>query len=224
MILTVLSLSVNLSAAVIGSSDALSEHLQRAYESYLQGEAATTVSDKEQDFNRALRLFSQLEGEPGNGKLYYNIGNTYYQLEQYGWSILYYLRAQRLLPRDQKVQFLLTMAEAQQNLPITTESRWVSLFFFWHLKMSQVERIQAFMAFCVALLLFGSLFIWYRSGLLKILTALSGIAASVLLVSILYFHYFAPVQAVIVNAFGYIMVQEKTMPSLATNSLFLEPS
>ncbi len=202
VLLVLLVWSTPLLGDAVGSSDALTDHLDRAYDAYHAGEVATTVGAKEQDFNRALRLYSQLEGEPGDGKLYYNIGNTYFQLEQYGWAILYYLRAQRLLPRDDRIQFHLALARAQQNLPLEPESKVKNILFFWHLKLSQSERVKLFIALCALLAIFGSLWLWKCSEIMKILTAIVSVAAAILLSSMLYFHYFAPVDAVIVKAFG----------------------
>jgi tetratricopeptide (TPR) repeat protein len=189
-------------AAIAGPADALSTHLQKADDSYHAGEVATTIGEKELNFLRALRLYSQLEGEPGNGKLYYNIGNTYFQLEQYGWAILYYLRAERLRPRDDRIQFHLTLARAQQGLPLAPENKLKNALFFWHVKLSQTERIQLFIALIALLFFFGSLWLWYRSQAFKILSIMAGLCSALLLSSILYFYYFAPVDAVIVKAFG----------------------
>ena len=68
---------------------------------YSQGVSAATVAGQSAAFNAALDEFLGLEaaGNPvfGSGKLYYNIGNTYFQLEEYPRAILYYARAERLM-------------------------------------------------------------------------------------------------------------------------------
>ncbi|MDP1835532.1 MAG: SH3 domain-containing protein [Chlamydiales bacterium] len=189
-------------AEVVGPSDALGDHLKRAYESYMAGETATTVGEREQHFNRALRLYTQLEAEPGNGRLFYDIGNTYFQLEQYGWSILYYLRAQRLLPRDDRVQFHLTLAQAQQHLPIDPDDKWKNRLFYWHMKLSQSERIQLFVGLAAITALLASFLIWRRSETVKIVTGITTVCSLLVLGSVLYYQYFAPVEGVVVKAFG----------------------
>ncbi len=200
--LVLLMSSLSLVADVVGPSDALTEHLQRAYDSYRAGESAVTIEGKEQAFNRALRLYTQLEGEPGNGKLYYNIGNTYFQLEQYGWAILYYLRAQNLLPRDDRVSFHLALAQAQQGLSIGAPQVWKQRLLFWHYRLNQAERIQIFAALTLLVFLVLSLTLWYATKLLKRITMVVMVAWTAVLLSLLYFFYLAPVDGVIVKAFG----------------------
>lgn len=192
----------SISADVLGPTDSLVEHLQRAYDSYHAGEVAQTIEGKEQAFNRALRLYTQLEGEPGDGKLFYNIGNTYFQLEQHGWAILYYLRAQSLRPRDDRISFHLALAQAQQGLSIEAPRPWKQRLFFWHYKLNQSERIQLFSALSFLAFVVASLFIWRSSRLLKrVATVVIG-AWSLVLFSLLYFYYLAPVDGVVVKAFG----------------------
>lgn len=186
----------------VGPSDALTDHLKRAYDSYNAGVAAQTVGEKEQDFNHALHLYSQLESEPGDGKLLYNIANTYFQLEQYGWAILYYLKAQKLLPRDDRIQFQLALAQARQHLPIDPGNKWKNRLFYWHLKLSQSERIQLFLLLSTVTALLASIWIWRKSGTFRIFTLLTGVGMGVVLFSILHFQYFAPVEGVMVKAFG----------------------
>ncbi len=191
-----------LPAVVVGPADALTDHLERAYQSYQTGVAAQTVEGKEQSFNRALRLYLQLEGEPGDGKLYYNIANTYFQLEQYGWAILYYLRAQQLMPRDDRIQFHLALAQAQQGIAIEPPQKWKQRLFFWHYELSQAERIQAFIAFGIVVLLFASIVVWSPNTYAKRFAGIVTFAWMILLVSLLYFQYWAPVEGVMVKAFG----------------------
>lgn len=45
-----------------------------------------------------------------SGALYYNLGNSYFRLNDIGNSILYYERAKKLLPEDEAVQFNLELA------------------------------------------------------------------------------------------------------------------
>lgn len=202
LIVALLLFAAPLTGASVGPSDALTDHLGRAYESYHVGETAQTIEGKEQAFNRALRLYTQLEGEPGNGKLYYNIGNTYFQLEQYGWAILYYLRAQKLLPRDDRVNFHLTLARAEQGIKLEPPQVWKTRLLFWHYKLSQSERIQVFIAFGVLVFLVISWALWNPIPFLKKLAGVFTAAWLLVLASLLYFQYWAPVEAVIVTPFG----------------------
>jgi len=44
------------------------------------------------------------EGDIHNGKLFYNIGNTYFRMEDIGRAILNYRRAQTFIPHDESLQ------------------------------------------------------------------------------------------------------------------------
>ncbi|MCC5709535.1 hypothetical protein LH488_27915, partial [Klebsiella pneumoniae] len=58
-----------------------------AYQSYVEGEKAQTIADRKTQFNHALTLYKDLDNKYhpdfGNGKLFYNIANTYFQLGEY---------------------------------------------------------------------------------------------------------------------------------------------
>ncbi len=77
--------------------------LQQANELFRQGnEHKDRGQDGEGFYRQALLRYEQLVNERGirSGRLYYNIGNTYYMLGDLGRAILYYLRAERLMPAD----------------------------------------------------------------------------------------------------------------------------
>ncbi len=57
-----------------------------------------------QDYTKALELYRQAEKELRNWKLFYNLGNCYYKLEDYVRAKIYFLRAQRLNPSDPDIR------------------------------------------------------------------------------------------------------------------------
>jgi tetratricopeptide (TPR) repeat protein len=68
---------------------------------------------QEGDFENALTSYLRLvEAGFESGKVYYNIGNTYFKLGDVAQSILYYERARRLLPGDEDVQANLDLARS----------------------------------------------------------------------------------------------------------------
>ncbi len=183
-------------------ADALQDHLQRADESYRDGETADTIAAREQAFNRALTLYSRLEDEPGNGKLFYNIGNTYYQLGEYGWAILYYLKGLQLLPRDDLLRFHLSLAQAEQGLPVEAINPVTDKLLFWHRLLAQHEKIYLALSLLALAVLLTSLWIWIPIDSLKVASTLVSIATGAVVLSVVYSQYFAPVQAVVVQSFG----------------------
>ncbi len=52
-------------------------------------------------FQEALDLYKQVDRN--NAYLFFNIGNTYLKLGQLGYAVVYYLRAERLRPRDREI-------------------------------------------------------------------------------------------------------------------------
>lgn len=72
------------------------------------------------DFIKAAELYQQLYDEGYlNGNLLYNLGNTYFKLGAKGRAILYYERAQRLIPGDAdlKANLNYVLADVQEGAP-----------------------------------------------------------------------------------------------------------
>jgi len=68
---------------------------------------------QEGDFEDALASYLRLvEAGFESGKVYYNIGNTYFKLGELAQAILYYERARRLFPGDEDVQVNLDLARS----------------------------------------------------------------------------------------------------------------
>ena len=84
-----------------------------------------------------------------NGFLFFNIGNAYYEAGELGKAILYYRRAQRLIPGSPELEYNMNLARQDLNVPILTENWWDSLkkgLFFWHFMFDFNTRKVAFMA------------------------------------------------------------------------------
>jgi tetratricopeptide (TPR) repeat protein len=82
-----------------------------------------------QDFNKALELYKELENnELRSAALYYNMGNCYFKTGELGYAILYYMRARRLDPFDADInsnleftrQFIPSRLEGIKINPITS--------------------------------------------------------------------------------------------------------
>lgn len=163
---------------------------------YRSGEEAQTIADRKKAFNEALGDYMQLETEYkprfGNGKLYYNLGNTYFQLGEYPWAIFYYMKAQALMPRSKSVETNLALAKSKLSLP---DSDLSSLNF-----LSLPERLQLFAALAVIALLLLSAWIWMDNHWFKnsafVVLALAGLV----LLSLAYTRYLAPLEGVFIQA------------------------
>jgi tetratricopeptide (TPR) repeat protein len=101
--------------------------------------------DAQQSFRRALTGFQSLQREGGqNGRLFYNIANTYLQLGDIGRAIVNYRRALRLAPDDDRVRKNLQVARdlCQVRIPLPATSAIVETLFFWHFGTSLAARLK----------------------------------------------------------------------------------
>lgn len=147
---------------------------QSAFEAYQLGERAETIEERAKYFNKALSLYSQNEVE--DGKLYYNIGNCYYQLNQLGMAIWYYTKAQKLLPRDTKIEKNLQKAQKQAQTPISSWDHILKSVFFFHFKLKVEEQKAIFALLSLILTLFISLAIWIKKPFFKPLISIFSMA------------------------------------------------
>lgn len=180
-----------------------SETIQEAYASYQSGEKASTISQRKEAFNHALALYTQLaESNPtyGDGKLYYNIANTYFQLGEYPWAIFYYYRALSLRPTDEKVKHNLNVSLKKLNLSQASEPTAFQNLIFFHTYFSLPERLQLFFILGLIVLACASVYIWQRQKWLAY--ALLGLALCwlAILLSVGYTRYFSPIEGVVVNS------------------------
>ncbi len=86
-------------------------------------------------YNKALRRYERLRWSGiHNGKLYYNIGNTWFRLHDTGRAILNYRRAQRYMAGDDNLAQNLAFVKSLQPDKIVPRQRSEILktLFFWH--------------------------------------------------------------------------------------------
>lgn len=178
--------------------------VQEADKNYHLGESAATIMERQTAFNSALKLYLTLEEgyQPryGNGKLYYDIGNTYFQLGQYPWAVLYYQRAKALMPREKKVQSNLATTLDKLALPRSDVSSVFGNIFFFQTYLSLPERLQLFFIFSFATCVFYSVFIWRSYIWLRTCAFIALGFVALMLLSLGYTRYFSPIEGVIVHS------------------------
>ena len=105
-----------------------------------------------------------------NGYLYYNLGNTYIRLGKTGPAILNYIRAHKLIPREENLQANLNFAiqQTRDQIPLPEPSP-LSTLFFWVSDLSLSENLK--MAFIVNLIFWLTLIAWFyfRSNTFKLI-------------------------------------------------------
>jgi tetratricopeptide (TPR) repeat protein len=91
---------------------------------------------------QAIELYRELlERGLGGGHLFYDLGNAYLRNGELGRAIASYLRAERLLPRDEDVRANLAFARrsSKDALAPPTPSPVAVTLFFWHYGLSPAE-------------------------------------------------------------------------------------
>lgn len=90
------------------------KNIKLANENYKNAQTTRDVFEREAGFNKALSVYKDLENtiESNNakGKLYFNIGNSYFLLEMYSWAIFYYYKSLNFLPNDTTIHHSLETA------------------------------------------------------------------------------------------------------------------
>ncbi|HSG29847.1 MAG TPA: tetratricopeptide repeat protein [Candidatus Krumholzibacterium sp.] len=141
-------------------------------------------------YRRAILNFEHIVSEGGvrNGKLYYNIGNAWFRLDDLGRAILNYKRARMLRPNDQNLVQNLEYARSRRVNRVETAERervFKTLFFF-HYDIPSRVRLGLFAGFFALIWVAAGLHIFIRRGWLKVLvvvfSALSAIFISSLAV------------------------------------------
>lgn len=184
----------------------LREHLRGAHADYVKGESAETVGDREDAFNRSLAEYLDLERtyHPvyGNGRLYFNIANSYFQLGNYPFAALYYYKAQKLMPRDETVKRNLETALGKMGLTDKKEKTVFHKIFFFHFLTSIPERLQLIFFFFLAVFLSFSIYIWTRREAFFKVGKLTVFIGLIFLASYTFSHYLSPIEAVMVKSSG----------------------
>ncbi|HKQ48309.1 MAG TPA: tetratricopeptide repeat protein [Phycisphaerae bacterium] len=97
-------------------------------------------------FREALDGFQSLVRDGvQNGRLHYNIANTYLRLGDIGRAIANYRRAQRLLPGDEENRKNLEFARSRVELKFAKPAAgaMIETLFFWHYNTSLAARTRA---------------------------------------------------------------------------------
>lgn len=139
-------------------------------------------------YRRAILHFELIAGEGGvrNGKLYYNIGNAYFRLDNLGWAILNYNRASLYIPNNENLRQNLEQARNRRLDKIEKKQREkvFKTLFFLHYDVPSYIRLTLFTAFFAAAWLLAALRLFARNSGLRIGLVVAVAASAVLLVSL----------------------------------------
>ena len=121
----------------------------RANKEYSAGQKAMAERKKEEavgEFEQAVRLYEQLlESGFINGQIYYNLGNAYYRLGMPGKAIIYYRRAEELLPRDADIKANINLLKRdfadRETIRQVPEILKVACFWYFYLNLNEITAI-----------------------------------------------------------------------------------
>lgn len=195
----------------------LEEKLQEAQVSYQLGVKATHYQERKLDFNKALFLYHALEKEnPYSADLDQALADTYFQLGEYAWAILYYERA--LKQGSQNVLLLPHLIQTQEKLGLPPSANQINRSGFFFFLSQQVNLLLG--ATFITFLAFSCL-IWFPCSWLRKFSIFCSALLIFLLGNTLFFYYSTPLEGVIIKSSGFYrapdwnQAQLKNQPLLA---------
>jgi len=179
--------TVDTGSAGISSLD---EYLDRGEEAFRMGmELDISDPDAAKDYyRRAILNFEHISEEAGvqNGKLYYNIGNAWFRMDDLGRAILNYKRAVLFSPNDQNLAQNLEFARSRRVSRVETPERekvFKTLFFIHYDIPSRIRLAIFIMSFALAWISAG-IWLFVRRGYMKIMIVVFSIVSVIFIVSL----------------------------------------
>jgi len=129
--------------------DNVADTFYRANKEYSAGQKAMAQRKKEDavgKFEQAVSLYEQLlESGFINGQIYYNLGNAYYRLGMPGKAIMYYRRAEELLPRNADIKANINQLKRdfvdRETIGQKPEILKVACFWYFYLSLSAITAV-----------------------------------------------------------------------------------
>ena len=97
------------------------------------------------------------DGGIENGKIYYNLGNTYFRINDIGRAILNYRKAEQYMPNDTNLRQNLKYAREKRidKIEEKQETKVLKTIFFWHYDLSVKTRLALFTSFFALVWIFA---------------------------------------------------------------------
>ncbi len=148
--------------------------------------------------NEALKIFLDCEEDMPFGQLLYNIGNTYFHLNDLGLAIAYYRRAEVQLPRNPRV--LKNLATALQQAEVEGRQIYAPLVDFLGVRwLSPFERGLVSIGLIVASLFFFSIYLWLPGYGFRWIWRISALITLFFILAIGLYALFVPLRAVVIK-------------------------
>jgi hypothetical protein len=166
------------------------EYLVRGEEAFRRGmELDSSNPDAAKDYYRkAILSFEHIAEEGGvqNGKLYYNIGNAWFRMDDLGRAILNYKRAALFSPNDQNLAQNLEYARNRRVSSVEAPEREkiFKTLFFIHYDIPSRIRLAVFIASFALIWVSAGAWLFTRRGYLKIMMVVFSIVSLIFILSL----------------------------------------
>lgn len=132
-------------------------------------ELSVTSPDQAKDiYRKSAMRYERIMREGGirNGKLYYNLGNTYFRMKDIGRAILNYRRAEQYIPNDPNLKQNLRYARKMRldEIEEKQETKVLKTLFFWHYDLPTKTRVVGFSICFVLLWIFAAIRIFIKKS------------------------------------------------------------
>lgn len=181
---------ISLSSSAALTDDKKADLFSRAKDAFAEGNSLRVKNSElsKQKYAIAGALFERIEreGKVRNGKLYYNIGNAYFLQNRIGPAILYYRRAEALMPRHTDLRRNLSTVRASRKdyVEIPTKKKILEILFFWHYDFSLFVRFVLFVVCFGAIWVIAALSLLDRRIRARWPAAITAVLAAALAVSV----------------------------------------
>jgi tetratricopeptide (TPR) repeat protein len=144
--------------------------LEQANRAFEQALSSPTPEAAQGYYQQAIAGYKQLiAAGVHNARLYYNLGNAYFRLNDLGHAILHYRRGLRLEPGNRQLQANLSYARSRRTdqIDVSHQHSLLHQLFFWSNELSvQTQWTLALAGYCLAWGCAFSHLVWRRASLL----------------------------------------------------------
>ena len=195
--------------------------LQRANVEYQKGVQSTSYQERSDAFNQALFLYQSIDQAQENYSFGMDLalGDTYFQLGDYAWAILYYQRALYKNQHDVNVISHLALAQHKIGLPenISEETQRKNHSISFLRELSDNSSILLWAIFVVFLI--NSSAIWVSLQWVRMCAAFSLFILLLLIGNYLFFYYTTPLEGVLVKTTGLYRSPDWSQPQITEQPL-----
>lgn len=156
----------------------------RAGNTLLKDNPAAAQDEYEKATLRLERIVR--EGGVENGKLYYNLGNIWFQRGDLGRALVHYLRAEQFMPNNVQLQQNIAFVRAQRTdaFEVSEKRKLLETLFFWHYDFSSHTRLRLFAVSFILIWVLATIRLFWKRRELTLAAGAFALLAGLLFVSL----------------------------------------